>query len=249
MYSLTVLLKFCATIPFTIHFRYHTLTFVIPAMLQRLTILLLSIVLCGIARAQDGMYIEDPKVFNGGLIFGANFTQIDGDSFYGYHKVGINTGAVVYVHFTQVFGASMELVYSQKGSRGEVITESPSIGTYVEKYFMNLNYVEVPITFHAISHKWDVEAGISYARLISSKEWVLADQPVVIDPVANRFNTSDIDYIFGLSRQVYKKLYANARFQYSITSIRPADRIPVGYGYGAQGQFNNMFNLRLMYLF
>ena len=199
--------------------------------------------------AQSNYFIEDPKVFNGGVILGLNFTQIDGDTYYGYHKVGLNAGAVVYVHFTSRFGASMELLYTQKGSRGEDVTESPAIGTYVTKYFMNVNYVEVPVTLHYIYHRFDVEAGVSYAYLINSSEWVQADQPVLIDPVANAFSKTDLDYIFGISRRLYKKLYANARFQYSITSIRPADRIPLGYGYGNQGQFNNLFSLRFIYLF
>ena len=217
--------------------------------LTRIISLCLVISFCPPAHAQDNFYEQEPKVFNGGLIAGANFTQIDGDTYYGYHKVGLNAGAVVYVHFSPVIGASMELIYSQKGSRGEEVTESPTIGTYVTKYFMNVNYVEVPVTLHARSHGWDFEAGISYARLVKSSEWVFADQPVIIDPDLNRFNTYDLDYIFGLTRKLYKQLYANMRFQYSITSIRPPERIPVGFGYGNQGQFNNLFSLRLMYMF
>jgi hypothetical protein len=220
-----------------------------PWMIIRLIFLYLTISLSLPANAQDNFYEQEPKVFNGGLILGANFTQIDGDTYYGYHKVGLNVGGVVYVHFSSVIGASMELIYSQKGSRGEDVTESPTIGTYVAKYFMNVNYVEVPLTLHIRSHGWDFEAGVSYARLVHSNEWVLADQSVFIDPVLNRFNTADVDYIFGLTRKLYKELYANARFQYSITSIRPAERIPIGYGYGNEGQFNNLFSLRLMYMF
>jgi len=208
-----------------------------------------ALLFCGVAVGQSSYYVEEPKVFNGGLVGGPNFTQIDGDTFYGYHKVGINAGGVVYVHFSKVCGASLELDYSQKGSRGELVTQSPTLGEYVEKYFMNVNYVEVPATFHVLSHGFDFEAGISYGLLVRSSEWIEADVPVVIDPVANRFNTSDVDYLFGLMRKLYKGWYANARFQYSITSIRPWERVPAGFGYGSGGQYNNMFNLRLMYLF
>lgn len=200
------------------------------------------------AFAQNG-YIEDPKVFTGGPILGVNFTQVDGDSYYGYHKVGLTAGGVVYVHFTQWFGASMELVYTQKGSRGVNVTESPYIGTYVEKYSMNLNYVEVPVLLHAKSNRVDFEAGVAYARLINSKEWAQADVPVIIDPEYNKFNTTDIDYLIGGSINIYKQLYLNIRYQYSIASIRDSYRIPVGFGYGGSGQFNNMFTARLMYLF
>ena len=223
-------------------------TFVIR-MTFRIAFIILLIAAHSAVYAQRNYYEPVPKVFEGGLVLGCNFTQIDGDSFYGYHKVGLSAGGMVYVHFSPVFGASMELAYSQKGSRGEQVTESPSIGTYVAKYFMNVNYIEVPVVLHAIVHKLDFEAGASYGRLISSNEWILSDQQVTIDPVANKFNTSDVEYIFGLGRKVYKQFCVNARFQYSITSVRPADRIPVGYGYGSQGQYNNMFTVRVLYLF
>ncbi len=198
---------------------------------------------------QISFFGEEPKVFTGGLLLGLNFTQVDGDTYYGYHKVGLNVGGIVYVHFTKSFSASMELLYTQKGSRGEAIIESPAIGTYVTKYFMNLNYVEVPVLLHYTIHRYDIEAGVSYGYLVKSDEWVLADQPVNIDPVANAFNKTDLEYVFGLSAKLYKNLYANARFQYSVGSVRPPERIPYRYGYGNDGQQNNMVSLRLMYLF
>ncbi len=218
-------------------------------MISKAAILFIFLIATLQAGAQSNYYESEPKVFDGGILLGANFTQVDGDSYFGYHKVGLNAGGVVYVHFTKVFGASLELTYSQKGSRGESVVESPAIGTYVTKYFMNLNYVEVPVTLHVITHHIDVEGGVSYAQLVKSKEWVLSDQPVSIDQDRNHFNTSDLEYIFGLGRQVYKGLHANIRFQYSMTSIRPPERIPHGYIYGNIGQFNNLFSLRLMYFF
>jgi hypothetical protein len=223
-------------------------TFVVHRiMLKRALLLFLVTSGCFRAQAQEGYYIPEPKIFNGGVILGANFTQVDGDSFYGYHKIGLNAGGIVNVHFSNNVGVSIEMLYSQKGSRGVAVYESPAIGTYIEKYNMTLNYVEVPIMLHIFQGRFDYEAGASAAYLVKATEWVQADQPVVIDPVANRFNKSDVDVVVGASRRMYKQLYLNFRFEYSITSIRPADRIPVGYGYGAGGQYNNLVNLRLVY--
>jgi hypothetical protein len=217
----------------------------------RWSALLVLFYLAGALRtsAQSNYYEDEPKVFEGGLILGAVFSQIDGDTYFGYHKVGVNFGGRVYAHFTPVFGASLEIQYAQKGSRGEAVLESPTIGTYVTKYYMNVNYVELPLTLHAILYTIDIEAGVSYARLVRSKEWILADKPVVIDPEKARFNTDEIGYVFGIGRKVYKGLHANLRFQYSMVSIRPPERIPTNQGYGNIGQFNNLFNFRLIYLF
>ncbi len=214
-------------------------------------ILLLS-GMCSPVLAQTNIFAkegEDVKKFTGALLLGLNFSQVDGDSYSGYHKVGLNAGAQVFIHFTPSVGMSMELIYSRKGSRAVTVTESPSMGTYIWKYYMDVNYVEVPLIFHYTQGKYDYELGASFAYLINSDEYVISDQPTTIDPVANRFNTTDIDFTMGLTRKIYKNLLANIRYQYSLTSIRPTDRIPIGYSYGNQGQFNNLFNLRLVYVF
>jgi len=205
--------------------------------------------MCGsyTAGAQEYMYGEEWKPFTAALLPAVNFTQIDGDDYYGYHKVGLNAGAQVYVHFNERFGVSMELSYTQKGSRGQTIVESPYIGTYVAKYFMNLNYVEVPVLLHYIYRNLDWEGGVSYAYLVRSKEWILSDIPATITDEANHFNATDADWLLGVSRKLYKRWYGNFRFQYSIFSIRPTERIPIGYRYGNNGQFNNMITLRLCY--
>lgn len=193
---------------------------------------------------------DDPKTFTGAFCLGLNFSQVDGDSYYGYHKVGLHVGAQVFAHFTKDFGASMELLYSRKGSRAVTVTESLMWGTYVWKYYMDVNYIEVPIMIHAATGtRWDLEAGISYGILVNSNEYVISDQPVVITPERNSFNKSDIDWILGARRKLYKNLLGSIRYQYSLTSIRPIERIPVGYSYGNKGQFNNLFTLRFEYVF
>ena len=221
--------------------------------LARITIfLLVCCLLVRPVRAQDNLYTQegrDNKTFTAALLLGLNFSQVDGDSYYGYHKVGLNTGAQVIANITGHFGISMELLYSRKGSRAVVVTESAAWGTYIWKYYMDVNYIEVPIMLHFMSHKYDLELGASYARLINSNEYVVSDQPVVISPDANRFNTSDVDFTVGRTRKIYKQLYVNMRYQYSLISIRPIERIPIGYSYGNTGQFNNLFNLRVAYVF
>jgi hypothetical protein len=209
----------------------------------------LLFVLLPMAQVHAQSYDGEPKVFAGGLILGANFAQVDGDNFYGYHKIGLNAGGIVYIHFTPKVGASMELLYSQKGSRGQRVTHSPYAGDFVLLYFMSLNYVEVPVLFHYTVRKLDFEAGASYCRLINSSEWVAGDYTMPLDPVTNDFYKTDINYIFGLSRQVYKKFHLNFRFQYSFASMRSPDKIPAGFGYGNAGQFNNLINLRVLYMF
>jgi len=199
---------------------------------------------------QKSFYKNDIHLkFDGGLILGINFTQVDGDSYYGYNKVGLNAGGIVLVHFTPSFGAGMELLYSQKGSRSVGSNSSSTTGVFDEVYTMKLNYVEVPVLLHYTFHRVDFEAGISYAYLINSSESAeISGQQVIIDPGKNKFNNTDLEYILGFNARAYKKLYIDCRFAYSITPIRSTERIPVGFSYGNIGQFNNLFVLRAMYV-
>ena len=60
----------------------------------------------------------------------------------------------------------------------------------------------------------DFELGASYARIISASEWAETDQPVVIDPILNRFNTTDINYIVGVCN------YTKTCMVISVTNIQ-----------------------------
>ena len=193
-------------------------------------------------------YEEEQKVFTGGLILGANFAKVeDQDDFSHYHKVGLNTGAVVYVHFTKSFSVSLELLYSQKGNIDINTSYSNSVGTYFQEYDLDLQYAEVPVMLHYTEGKMDFEIGAYYARLINSTESAFSDPPILIDPVLNSFNKTDWGFIFGLSYKLTKHVWVNARFDGSLFQIRPPERLPLGYAF--DGQLNNVFNLRLIYLF
>ncbi len=200
------------------------------------------------ASAQKELFFEEPrKTFEGGLAFGMNMSQVEGDSYSGYHKVGLNTGALVYIHFNQTAGISLELLYAQKGTRGAHVIESQYVGTSFDKYYLNLNYVELPVLFHWRPKLiYDIELGLSYARLMGYKEWAEADQPIIFPPDLTYFNKNDIDYVGGLSVWFHKHWHAEARAQFSAITIRPWDRVLPRYLGG--NQFNNTVALRLMYI-
>jgi hypothetical protein len=199
------------------------------------------------AYGQSNFYEEETKPFTGGLVLGLNLAQVDGDQYFGYNKPGISTGGFVRVHYTKRLSTALEILYAQKGSRGDAVIESPYAGSYVARCHIGLSYVEVPLTMQYSYASFSAEAGVSYARLIKTNEWIQVVPSVPIDVVENRFNNSDLNYVFGLSRKVYKNLLVNVRFQYSVRSIRPVDRVPYGYAYGSKGQFNNLFCVRLLY--
>ena len=202
--------------------------------------------------AQTGFFEDDSRRFYGGPVLGVNFTQVDGDAYSGYTKVGLTGGAMVYARFSKTSGASMEIIYSQKGSKSVNNYTNPYSGYNqgFQIYRMNLNYVEVPIVLHFLTdRRLHYEVGALYAQLISSSESDEGDPGIYIDPSLHRFKQADVEFIAGASYRFYTNWFLEGRIQYSIIPIRSADQIPLGFGYGSAGQFNNMVAFRLVYLF
>ncbi len=207
-------------------------------------------------RAQS--YYEDvPRLFYGGLVAGGNFTQVDGDNFAGYHKVGANVGGIVYAHLANKLAASMEILFVQKGSRAhkEQVTpyNDPLAGSpiRIQKYNIDLNYAEIPIMINYFDkRKSNFGAGFSYSQLISSKEDLVTNPTLSpeTDPTSSYpFRKSDLNVLVGCNLKLVGGLFLNVRFQYSLLSIRDRDDRYVNYI--RQNQYNNLYVLRLMYLF
>lgn len=207
------------------------------------------------AQNPDNYYEETPRTFYGGLIAGANFAQIDGDNYAGYHRVGVNAGGIVYTRFDEHLAASIEILYSQKGSHSN--KEQPGVnGSYIYSYDVRLNYAEVPLQLcYFDRRKSHFGAGISISRLVSVQESGRANlnsaPPVNFDNYP--FKKMDYNFIIGGSLHLVAGLFLNARFQYSIVPIRTGNLqngtgVPP-YFAGRGQQFNNMWTVRMMYLF
>ena len=199
--------------------------------------------------AQSSYYLEEPRTFYAGPILGANFTQVDGDNFAGYHKVGINVGGIVYAQLAEHFAASMEILFSQKGARSNTGKPASKPNYIIEDYHLNFNYAEVPIQLNFFDkRKSHFGGGLSVSQMVSYSE-TLKTTP--FDPDAQDLETKypvkkiDLNFVLGGNLHLWKGLFLNMRFQYSLLPIRT--NIPAGYG--RTQQFNNMYTLRLVYLF
>jgi len=225
-------------------------------------LILITIILSlfsGIARAQDdegdedhGLYIEQPKVFYGGLVAGANFAQVDGDYFAGYHKIGLNVGGIVYTQLAKHVAISMEILYSQKGSKSNLAQVSPANPNITMiKYGIKANYAEVPIMINYFDkRKSHFGVGVSYGRLVNSTESVetIDSSRTISYPDFNTlypFKKDAFDFIAGAELHLWKGLFLNIRFQYSIIPIRTTLPPPT---YARADQYSNLWAVRLMYL-
>ncbi|RYD59104.1 MAG: PorT family protein [Sphingobacteriales bacterium] len=205
------------------------------------------------SNGQSSWYEEEPsRIFHGGLVAGGNFTQVDGDNYAGYGKTGLNAGAIVFTHFTGSAAASLEILYAQKGARASHAKRSLGNGNYIiESYRIGLNYAEVPILLHYYDKRKNYfGAGMSYSQLINNTEEATTTPglPNNVDLEKQYpFKKYDLNFIIGANVKVYKGLYLNARFAYSVIPVRKNENVnPI---LGRAEQYNNIVTLRLMYLF
>lgn len=209
-------------------------------------LLLSSIFFSAHAQNPNNYYVEEPKLFTGGLIAGTNFCQVDGDRYAGYFKVGINAGAVLYTRISDRYSLSMELLFSQKGATANFRQNSASKTFTIVTQKINLNYAEIPILFNIYDKKKShLGVGLSYAQLISANETITTSPSYNYDPSQHPFIKRDINFIAAANLFLVKGLYANLRFQYSILPIRTN----IDYEVARSQQYNNLWVVRLMYLF
>lgn len=199
------------------------------------------------AQNPGNYYLEDPRTFYGGLVAGANFSQVDGDSYAGYHKIGMNVGGIMYVHLADHFAGSIEILFSQKGSRGHKAQESGNAGEVISRYNIDLNYAEIPLQINYFDKRRShFGGGFSYSQLITSKETIITNFRTVNTDTL-KFRKADLNFVLGGSLHLVKGLFLNLRFQYSLIPIRTKENIDLDFGRAEQ--YNNLFTLRLMYLF
>jgi len=209
--------------------------------------LITIVIFCSSIAKGYSQYRESYNTFVGGLVAGANFTQVDGDGYRGYHKTGINAGGIVYLPFGNMdmpvegtIALSMEVLYVQKGSA----SNGPSQAYGLLSQNINLQYGEVPIQLNYFrgAQKSSVGAGLAIGYLGRYEELIDKGGGKIIKN-GFPFRRYELSFVLTGNIHIFKGLFISPRFQYALIPIR----VSTG-GYGRNQQFNNVLSLRLMYL-
>ena len=215
---------------------------------RRLSFFLLCALAPAVLHAQNptSYYEEVPRTFYGGLVGGASFCQVDGDAYAGYNKVGLNAGGIIYARIQDKIAASIEILYSEKGARGTLDKYLDGGTNYIlTDYAIKLRYAEVPIQLNYFDRRRShFGAGFSYSQLITGEE-IIETNRGTLNTEAYPFRKADVNFLLTGNLHLVKGLFLNARFQYSLIPIRKT-HYP---GIGRSEQFNNVWIVRLMYLF
>jgi len=190
--------------------------------------------------------VEYPRIFYAGFVAGANFSQVDGDNFAGYHRVGLNVGGIGYARIRRHLAFSYEILYSQRGAKSDIERPSTDTAIYITNYGVKLGYAEVPIMINYFDQRRShFGLGLSYSQLVSVNEYYSTYPATNIDLSKYPFNKQNLDVVAGVDLHLYKGLFLNIKFQYSLTPIRT--NVPPYISRSTQ--YNNTWTVRLMYLF
>lgn len=184
-------------------------------------------------------HAEAQSRFKAGLRLGMSTSQVEGDTYGGFDKFGLDGGATLHAKLNEKWGAQFEILFVQKGSKhiGDVAKGDYSF------YLMQLNYVEVPLLLQYRQKKITFEFGPGIGYLINSKEYDTGGEVMNAIP----FYTTEVSGNLGINYQVYKNFGITWRFTNSLLPIRK-------YASGASfwfnpGQRNNVLAFTLTYTF
>lgn len=179
--------------------------------------------------------------FNGGILVGGVVSQVDGDTWDGFHKFGFLGGAYVSLRVSPHSSFQMEMEYIQKGSRN-----ADTVNVLNQEYLLRLHYLEIPVLYqYTFARRFSVEAGPAIDILLGSLELSNGSE----FPNAVPLRPVTLAGIIGVNGYITRHLKANFRFNYSLLSIRNG----IGNGYRKilfeYGQYNNVLSLSLCWDF
>lgn len=153
--------------------------------------------------------------FAAGAVLGLNAAQIDGDTYAGYRKLGIQAGIQGLILLTRRLTLSTEILFSQRGARPSRKEKLEDFDNFID---IHLTYVEVPVLLNLSVGKaveglvpYRIFGGVSIGRLINTKIRETGDS-VRFYPFLNMreikddFSLFDTSLVLGLQRQFDRHL-------------------------------------------
>ena len=171
------------------------------------------------------------QVFKPGLIAGISGSQIEGDGYGGYNKLGFIAGSFVSTEFSKKISAQLEIYFINKGSFDPA---HPEKGDY-DQFKVNINYIEIPLVINYDIDIVKFEAGIYLAKVLGTPQ--LEDEFGPIFVYQYPFKSYDFGWLIGSSYQINERFSFNLRAKSSIIPIRDFENTDQRFGI-----LNKLFN-------
>jgi len=178
--------------------------------------------------------------FGAQLLFGTNFSQVDGDQLGGYHKLGLNTGIQINRNIHENWVSAFEIRYSMKGAKKIIDPEAPPTFTLDLKY----HYLEVPFLikytgWQTISPYLGISMGIN---ILNER-----DENGIITK-ESELRKSEVGFHLGGTYPLNNRWHIDLRHSYSLLSIRDYPiEINSPVLFQRIGWFNRLITVGLIY--
>lgn len=159
-----------------------------------------------------GFSLNAQNRFKASGLLGLNLSQIDGDLLNGFDQPGLHAGMHVSAILNERWELGVELLYNQQGSRRNIYSNSQSIYDNIR-----LNVVEAPVQILFNEWKFQLGAGLSYARIINAK--VIDVSGADITELQN-FRDDLINVVLGGTFNFSERWGLNVRWSRSLNNLR-----------------------------
>tara|TARA_B110000444_G_scaffold158325_1_gene147992 strand:- start:519 stop:1160 length:642 start_codon:yes stop_codon:yes gene_type:complete len=158
--------------------------------------------------------------FNGGVIGGVTLSQIHGDGYGGFNKLGYNIGAVVEMRRSKSRAVQICVLYNEKGSRRVPNTQTGDFNTEAYRY----RYIDIPLSIIYRYENIEATVGLQPSILISEEH---DDGDGGGYYTTNDLYEWDLGWIIGLRTQYGNHTHIFTRLTQSAISIGPGQDDPL----------------------
>jgi hypothetical protein len=195
----------------------------------------------------SGFLSSSAQVFKTGVILGLNGSQVDGDGYGGYNKLGFIVGGFTNTNISEKWSTQFEIYFINKGS---FKAAHPDKGDY-RMFNLNINYIEIPLSLRYKYHKFMLELGLYGSKFLSyHMEDEFGERTINQYP----FKSFDFGGFIGIYYQLNDHFIFNLRYKNSAIPIRDfnypdPNRSIMNKLFNQSGWYNVEINFSIRYQF
>ena len=176
--------------------------------------------------------------FSGGVVGGLSASQVDGDTYAGFNKIGVVAGGWVSHNIIANIDGQIELMYVGKGAFETKNKISPPVYHNLRLHFIDL---QVILNFN---YRDNVvfNLGVEPEYLVFHK---LQDEYGTVEDVGQPYNNLSMSAVVGVGYRLFDKFIFNVRYSYSVFPIRPHASNQTWFL--NRGLYNNCLTVTLFY--
>ncbi len=178
------------------------------------------------------------QYFDGGFMLGFSVSQVDGDTYAGYHQPGLSGGVYSSRKLSSHLKGIVELRYTAKGARYTDDKNDPLV------YHQKFRYIELPVKFNYYFENYNssLESGVVSGYLFNYFGEYNGSE-IVYDNPLKKFEFS---WVIGAKYHINDNMVFSLQYNYSLMPIVKYENTDYNYGalarwlYLTKGDYNNV---------